>query len=419
MSSCDRADRSGKGGGAAPGVEVWDSAGVEVIENHSPEWPASRFWTIDPEPEIVLGGGAVRGTESVGQEQVVWQVRGIARLADGRVAILSSEDAQLAVYEPTGELSRTIGRRGRGPGEFGRPQHLQYLPPDTLVVWDYMMGPVSYFDTHGTLLRSRSLDLGRIMAHELGINAESRMIPLADGSFVAVATRTDPDFVLSPGSVARSPAVEYLRIDKDHSAQAIASGKGEEIWIPEAEMGVPLSDLPTFLVDSHVAAGGSPQRIYTSDGDRNEIHQYSLDGDLVRIIRRTTDPVAVTDKTHRAWLQSIGGFFASLGTADLGEIFGQMPRPETYPPVASLLVDPEGHLWVREWSAGETGIPDQWSVFSPEGRWLGTLRSFPDPLACHWYISPCWIGTDYFLAVRRDELGDERVEGYRIRRRES
>ncbi len=192
-------------------------------------------------------------------------MRGIARLADGRVAILSSEDARLALYEPTGELSRTIGRKGRGPGE--------------------------------------------------------------------------------------------------------------QIRVPEPEMGAPLPDLPTFLLDSHVAAGGSPLRIYTSDGDRNEIRQYTSDRDLVRVIRRTTDPVPVTDRSHRSWQEGVGRFFAALGGPDADQIVRQMPR-----------------------------------------RWLGSLRSFPDPLACHWYISPCWIGTDYFLTVRRDELGEERVEGYRIRR---
>ena len=429
MSGCDPAAQPGGSGEEGnPGFVVWDSAGVEVIENHSPEWPANDPWTIDPEPDIVLGGGAAQGPDSAGSGQVVWQVRGMARVADGRVVLLSSEDARLALYEPSGELSRTIGREGRGPGEFTRPQHLQYLPPDTLVVWDIMMGPVSYFDTDGTLLRSRSLDVGGIIAHGSGIgaqsgrriDAESRVIPLADGSFVVVATRYDPNFVRSPGSMARDPAVEYLRIDEDYAAQAIASGKGEQIWFPEPVRGMSWPDLPTFLLDSHVAVGGSPLRIYTSDGDRNEIHQYSLDGDLVRVIRRTTDPVPVTGSAHRAWQDGLSRFFSTVGgdpdDPDMAEIFRQVPRPETFPSVAALLVDLEGYLWVREWSVGETGMPDQWSVFSPDGRWLGTLPSFPDPLGCHHFISPCWIGKDYLLAVRRDEFGDERVEGYRIRR---
>ena len=85
-------------------------------------------------------------------------------------------------------------------------------------------------------------------------------------------------------------------------------------------------------------------------------------------------------------------------------------------------MSPEGFLWVKEWSASESGIPDQWSVFSPDGRWLGVLPFPPDPGApdyqmCGRDATPCWVGRDYFLVVRRDALGVERVEGYRIRRR--
>jgi hypothetical protein len=84
--------------------------------------------------------------------------------------------------------------------------------------------------------------------------------------------------------------------------------------------------------------------------------------------------------------------------------------------VAGLVVDADGYLWVREWSAAEAGMPDQWSVFNAEGRWLGVVRGIPDLFLCHQRWSPCWVDRDFLLAVRRDELGVERVEGYRIRR---
>ena len=98
-----------------------------------------------------------------------------------------------------------------------------------------------------------------------------------------------------------------------------------------------------------------------------------------------------------------------------------LPRRTDYPAVEAILVDADGHLWVREWSASESGIPDQWSVFSPEGRWLGALAFPPDPAApdrhlCRQYTTTCWIDRDYFVIVRQDELGVERIEGYRIRR---
>lgn len=100
------------------GVTVWDSAGIEIVENHAPEHPAGSFWSIDVEPEIVLGGsrtGARDGAPGgavADSAHTIWQVRGLARLLDGRVAVLSMGNHRLFLFEPSGELSRVIGGRG-------------------------------------------------------------------------------------------------------------------------------------------------------------------------------------------------------------------------------------------------------------------------------------------------------------------
>lgn len=174
------------------GFSVRDSGDVEIVENHAPEWPTGRFWTIDPEPEFVLGGNTAPHGEAGDSSHLIWQVAGLARLTDGRIAVLSAGNDQLLLFEPSGVLSMTIGRRGRGPGEFERAARLQYLSPDTLVVWQSWMGAVSYFDTDGVLLNSRPLDLGRIMGNKTGANAESWTYPLPDGSFMLQADRPDP-----------------------------------------------------------------------------------------------------------------------------------------------------------------------------------------------------------------------------------
>ena len=63
-------------------------------------------------------------------------------------------------------------------------------------------------------------------------------------------------------------------------------------------------------------------------------------------------------------------------------------------------------------------MPDQWSVFDADGRWLGIVPGRPDLFLCNRLVSLglCWLGKDYFLTVSQDEDGVERVEGYRIRR---
>ena len=396
---------------ADPTFTVWDSAGIEIVENHAPEHAAGEFWTIDPEPEIVLGGSEKPGELANDSAQLIWSVVGLARLPDGRVAVLSSENRQLMLFESSGELARIVGGPGEGPGEFIRPERLQYLPPDTLVVWDYFLRAIDYFDSSGKLLRERTVDYARL--RELGAWGESRRIPLPDGSFLVGVMDTiadeSPDDCTHLTVTSQSAqfgemvlhAEELLKIDDTYAAHSFGCSS-------------------SFF--SAMAAGGDPPFFYAHNRG-NGIHQRTLDGTLVRIIRRTTEPPPVTDKAWQAELGHLEAYREMMGWPPRPEEEGPIPRREKYSAVASILVSPEGLLWVKEWSASESGLPDQWSVFSPDGRWLGVLPFPPNPAApdlqmCGRQSTPCWVGRDYFLVVRRDELGVERVEGYRIRREE-
>ena len=402
------------GGGTA--VTVRDSAGVEIVENHEPEHPPGAFWTLGEEPEFVLGGaGSDAGAD-------IWKVRDIARLADGRIAILSQGNHRVFLYEPSGLLSKVIGGRGRGPGEFVRPERMQYLPPDTLAVWDYFMGPVTYFDTAGTVLRTRPIDLARTLNLLPERSAEHPRTPLPDGSFVVAAQRYDPRFE-SPGEgqTYRYPSVEFLRIDSLHTARSLGVWDGLEWWsVPERVREMSATASPEGqtidLLDSHIAVGGDPPSVYVTNGDRNEIRQFSGDGSLVRIIRRTTPPVGVTARADRAWRRGVTSLATSLGRDHLKPFVEWLPRRDGWPAVATLVADAKGHLWAGEWSDSESGMPDRWSVFGPRGRWLGVVVGRSDPYLCRWPSAPCWIGDDLFLLVRHGDHGAERVEGYAIRK---
>lgn len=425
VSGCGRTPANGNGTDDGPGVTHRDSAGIEIVENHAPVHPAGQFWTIDPEPAIVLGGAENAVGEANDSSHLIWSVAGIARLEDGRVAVLSSQGKQLLLFEPSGRLSRTIGRAGEGPGEFTRPEHLQYLPPDTLVVWDYFMSSIIHFDTAGQLIRERSIDFATMMQSVPGVNGESMQIPLPDGSFVAAKADPEPDWEPTPGSLFKLGGADFLRIDHEYAAYPLGSlGGGLEFWIPKVPTPENVPFFPTISADISIAAGGRSPSIYVSDGIRNEIRELSLDGVLRRIIRRTPGPVPITRSARSNWEESFFQLVEVRGAPLPPNIFDGMPVRESFPPVAGLVVDTEGYLWVREWSDSESGLADQWSVFSPEGRWLGAMAEPRDPLppyfgpyfGCHWRVSPCWIDRDFFLTVRQDELGVERVEGYRIRR---
>ena len=416
--------------GADVGVTIRDSAGIEIVDNHAPKVPKEQFWTLDPEPDFVLGAGEAAGR--AGQrgrrddlDGRIWQVRGLARLVDGRIAVLSQGNHQLFIFEVSGRLSKTIGRKGDGPGEFVLPERMQYLPPDTLVVWDHWMRPVTYFDTAGAVLNRRRIDLGRVLQAVPEASVESPAIPLPDGSFVVAVEHRDPDFVHPrDGSTVRYPPIEYVRVDlKTYVSRSLGIWDGGEMWaVPEdVQAAYPMLRQRAYrhnlfpfdeALTSQLAAGGYPPAIYITNGDRNEIRQFSLDGTLLRIIRRSTAPVVITERADRAWRD----YALGRGGGEWG--VEAWPTREYYPSISALSVDPDGNLWVREWSPSESGLPDQWSVFGTDGRWEGVLRGSPAPWLCYRWPqpAPCWIDRNWLLILRANALGQERIEGYRIRR---
>ena len=396
-----------------PTVTIRDSAGVEIVENHAPQHPAGSFWTIDPEPEYVLGGSEDLSGPASDSAQLIWSVVGLARLPDGRVAVLSSENQQLLLFEPSGELSRIIGRAGEGPGEFTRPEKLQFLPPDTLVVWDYHMTSIDYFDTAGTLVRERSVDYAKMRVHDIW--GEGMRFPLSDGSFIS--TRTGQEAESEPAWSDCSPRRGW-GIPVSTSGEPLGEPREYERPAREFVLIDTAYGAHAFGCPKVIAAGGDPPSIYVSRGDTNEIHQFSPDGVLLRIIRRTTDPIPVTDKARRTREENIIKDYEERGWSYPEARIEAMRSMHTFPPFESFTVDAEGYPWVSEYSGSEPWILDQWSIFSPDGRWLGVLAVPGDrheALFCG-YLVTCWIDRDFLLVVGRDQFDVERVEAYRIRR---
>ena len=382
---------------ADPTVTVRDSAGIEIVENNAPQHAAGEFWTFDTVPEIVLGGANTLGEPVHDSAQLVWDVVGLARLEDGRVAILSSQGTQLLLFEPSGNLSRIIGRSGEGPGEFTRPEWLQYFPPDTLVVWDYFMTSIDHFDTTGVLVGERRGDHARLL--ELGLYGENFGFPIADGAFMAFmkGREVDPELPWSDCSPR-----EFWTSRVNSEGQPISQGELSE-WVPEEYVMIDSTfSAHSFGCPSQVAFGGQSPSIYIPARRSTGIYRFDLDGSLSRIIRRSTEVEPIVLNT-RGSPEGAGAVVA-----------------DTLSPFFDVVVDTEGYLWARS-SSPETGLGDHWSVFSPEGRWLGVM---PVPWGggasglCRGqgYTSACWVDRDFFMILRRDEFGVERVEGYRMRR---
>ncbi len=89
----------------APATTVRDSANIEIVENHAPEWDAGDFWTVEPAPEVVIGGYS-----------------GASEAADD--PLMAHLSTNPPVLSPTGETVHDTSKAASGPG-VGAPARLR------------------------------------------------------------------------------------------------------------------------------------------------------------------------------------------------------------------------------------------------------------------------------------------------------
>lgn len=386
-------------------MTVQDSAGIQIVENHAPAWDSAEFWAVDPQPSFQIGGSRAT-SDTADASHLVWNITAAVGLSDGRIAMTSGRgDRKVLIFERSGELSESFVREGGGPGEITYASHLQVLSGDTLVVWDQMFGPVGYFEPSGRLLRHRQLDLGAIFGVAQTAQqrpTESIHMPLWDGSFLVFVQRQDWQPPES-GELYRTP-VGYMRIDSTYAAHSFGWWEGGEELSPH-DPAVPFLPFPG---GSGVAGGGEPLSVYVTNGDRFEVHQFSAVGELQRIIRRDFTPNPITARDIEDWRQRYIVDNWRVDESVWERAMAGVPS-RFHRALGRLMVDTEGYLWVGDARTRHL-LTGDWSVFDPEGRWLGTIGIPAERVL--------WIGEDLVIGIRYDrDTGVETVEGYRLNRR--
>jgi hypothetical protein len=360
-----------------------DSAGISIVESVAPAWPTGAEWSVSPDPVVTIG--AASGAEA----EQLYRVRGVARLANGDVALVNGGTHDVRIYSPTGAYVRRFGREGHGPGEFRFPNRLWRLPADSLAIAD--LDKISTFDSTGALVYSD---------------------PLAGSP---IGRYTDGDVVRLPFAAGQNlfelgyarPRLAVVRARPDGSrADTLAVVAGDEVYRIDVGTGIS-SYLAPFGLARHVAI--HDDLLYTGDGAGFEIHLLDRAGDVVRIMRHSGVPAAVDG----AAIDQYEATQLATATTDRQiqrwrQLFREWAYPDEQPAYDHLLVDADGNAWIRHFRIATTGM-SQWSVLEPNGRWLG-LVSLPADLDVK------EIGVDYVLAVVTDEFGVEYVRLYSIER---
>ncbi|MGD2069732.1 MAG: hypothetical protein PVI57_13745 [Gemmatimonadota bacterium] len=370
--------------GVRPAWAVRDSAGVEVVESVRPAWGDEEEWRVGAEPTTRVG--AVEGDV----EELLSEVVGAVRLADGTVAVADAAQ-EVRFFGPGGGHVRTVGGPGEGPGEFTGLAALARHPGGGVWAWDFSLRRVTRISGDGEIDDVVTLDPEPPVLSPVGA--------LPDGTFVfkqlwgagatAAATRT---------GLRRDP-VAVVRLDASGALlDTLDLVPGREVHIEE-EDGRGVMITPPFGRNAVGTVRGD--RVVVGSQETFEVRELAPDGAVLRVLRLPSRDVGLDPADARRLLDERVEAAPPERRATLRRSLGAIPFPESRPAYGGLLADREGNLWVSEW-APFPRVPGRWTVFGPDGRWLGEVEMPPG-------FQPTDIGDDWLVGVQRDEMDVEYV----------
>ncbi|MFC1629211.1 6-bladed beta-propeller [Gemmatimonadota bacterium] len=116
--------------------------GVTIVKNTGgPKYDGELF---EYEPIVTL-------QEDEREESLLFNPAGFIMDELGFFYVLDTGNRRIAVFDPDGHYSHSIGGPGRGPGEF-QTVRIESIKGDTLTVHDLMLQRISRFQTDGTLI---------------------------------------------------------------------------------------------------------------------------------------------------------------------------------------------------------------------------------------------------------------------------
>jgi hypothetical protein len=375
-------------GDPAESVTVSDSAGVRIVESGAPSWRVEREWRL--ENNAVLRIGSIDRPE----DQLLHAVTTALGLAGGGF-VIANAGAELRFYDAGGEFVRAVGRRGRGPGEFATISSVHRLR-DSLVVFDRSLLRYTILGMSGEPGRTVNLPApGRYTPISIGPTSPAAMVlrmrPVSAPSTVGGRRRRDDiivRFTLDP------PVVDTVGVFPGAEDLTIATG---------SISGTTAAPFGWSLIG--VVRRGDILLAYT---EGFHVHVYDARGILRARFGRRFEPAPVTQARIDSFLRvrREAQYSSERGRRVMDAFLETVTFPPTHPVLDAILVDADDNTWVRH-ATPDTEEQRSWSVFDPDGAWLGTIDT-PGGLR----ITD--IGDEYVLGVVTDELGVNFVVKHRL-----
>ena len=338
-------------------MERSDSAGIEVVQVL--RVPMDTVHVL--EPLVRIGSTGLGGSE----HDVFQLISDLVLLPRGRVTVVDNLAARVAVFDSMGVWLFDIGREGQGPGEHRAPIYAD-VRGDTLFVLDALQRRLSRYSAEGSFLDA---------SQALGFSSFHPFAAVAGGYVGAVESGQHMDPAPARGAL--------VRLERDGESADTLIGPysvPEQGWvITDQETGMGhMVNPPVFAIYPPWTVNGGD--LIWVDPLLADIEVRDIEtGEPERIVRLPYAAVPPTASDREAYFRRLQ---AEFGFSD--DVIALERANATFaeyrPPVADVLVDEKGRLWVARQdptARGRDYVGGGWDVIDLDGDRSSHVR-FPD-----------------------------------------
>jgi len=313
--------------------------------------------------------------------------------AQDNVYIQDEADMAIKVFDRQGNYLRTIGRKGSGPGEFGRIADMAILPDGRLLVTDFETRRTSLFSPEGQFLSSFQWKK----------------------FFSQVHLVTDSSYIVNEMVVAEDTRELWVKAIDFNGEEILSFGRfsyPEFKMLRQGEMmfstSVPWSPASVFAGDQ------KRQWLYHCLNDKYLIEVFDREGNLIRKIDRPYDPPLVTSED----IEEFQSRTKDRPDSPFAKLIEQMDIPKVKTVTERMLVDGDGNLWVetseekKKQEGGEKGSKAEenpvkaYDIISPDGAYGARLWTDIRPIL--------FANGKMYRLVEDEETGVRQLKRYRV-----